>query len=107
MFPKPQIKKKKAKNNKRPTDQDCCIICQKPFSELHEIFYGPYRQKSIKYKLQERLCILHHRIGPEAVHNNTKFDRELKQKHQAIFESIYGHEKYMQEFDKNYLEVSA
>lgn len=103
----PKKKQKKAKNNKRATDQDCCIICSKPFAELHEIFYGPYRQKSIRYKLQVRLCIEHHREGPEAVHNNKTFDLQLKKEYQHKFEQQYSHEKFMQEFDKNYLDCEV
>lgn len=104
MIPKPKYKKqRKAKNNPVPTDQDLCMVCLKPYAELHEIFYGPDRQKSIKYKLQVRLCgETHHRIGPEAVHNNKEFDLSLKRMGQVMFEDKYGHELFMQVFGKNY-----
>ena len=46
----------------------------------------------------------HHENGPEAPHNNAEVDRRLKQIAQRAFEAKYGHEKWMQEFGKSYLE---
>lgn len=107
-YPKPKNKKqRKAKNNPVPTDQDRCMICNQPYAELHEIFYGPLRQKSIKYKLQVRLCDKHHRNGSEAVHRNREFDIKLKRLGQLDFEVIYGHDEFMKQFGRNYLEVPA
>ena len=104
-YPRPKLKsKRKAKNNPVPTDQDRCRICDKPYAELHEVFYGPLRQKSIEYKMQVRLCDKHHRIDKLAVHNNPIFDAELKREYQLKFESIYGHEEFMLQFGRNYLD---
>ncbi len=103
----PPKKKRKAHNNPRPTDQDRCEITGKPYAELHEIFYGPNRQKSIKYGLQIRLSPEYHRIGPKAVHNNPAFDLELKQKYQAKFEQQYGHDRFIAEFGKNYIGLTV
>lgn len=106
-IPKPKVKRRRAKNNPKPSCEDICRVCQSSYAELHEVFYGPYRQKSIHYGLQVRLCFRHHREGPGAVHNNKAFDDELKREFQQKFEAIYGHEKFMQEFDKNYLDCEG
>lgn len=106
MIPKPKYKKqRKAKNNPVPTDQDLCRICGKPYAELHEVFYGKDRQKSIEWGMQIRLCDEHHRIGNLAVHNNHELDLKLKRTYQKQFEEQYGHEKFMEVFNRNYLEV--
>lgn len=99
-------KQHKVKNNPKPTDQDLCRVCSRPYAELHEIFFGIHRQKSIQYKMQVRLCEIHHRNGSHAVHNNTEFNLRLKQEFQSKFESIYGHKKFMQEFGKNYIGIT-
>lgn len=104
-YPKPKYKSKhKVRNNPKPTANDFCAICGQPYAELHEIFYGPLRQKSIEYKLQKRLCERHHRLGKDAVHNNPEFDNKLKMEYQQKFEAEHGHEEWMLQFGRNYLE---
>ncbi|MCX8129753.1 MAG: hypothetical protein N3I35_06605 [Clostridia bacterium] len=100
-------KKRKAKNNPRPTDQDCCAITGKPYAELHEVFYGVNRQKSIQYGMQIRLSPEYHRIGANAVHNNPAFDLQLKQEFQKNFEAEHGHDKFMAVFRKNYIGITV
>lgn len=104
MFPKPEHKKKnKALNNPVPTENDTCWICQKPYAQTHEIFYGNgKRQLSIKYGQQVKLCNEHHR----QVHKNPNqgLDKELKQMAQKNFEAFHGHKKYMELFTINYLD---
>lgn len=72
--------------------------------QRHEIFYGPYRQKSKAYGLWINLCQECH----DQVHNgrDRSLDTKLKQAGQKRFEEIYNHEKFMMEFDKNRLEES-
>ena len=97
-FPKPKTKKgnsRKAKNNPMPTINDRCIICGRPYASLHEIYYGKNRLNSIDYGMQARLCIYHHQVGPEAVHNNPEFDRQLKEHYQAIFEETHTREEFV------------
>jgi hypothetical protein len=103
-FPKPKFKKqKKARNNLVPTINDRCYFTGKPYAELHEVFHGPDRQKSIEWGMQIRLAPELHRIGPDAVHNNHEFDLQLKRMFQRKFEAQYGHDKFMEVFGKNYL----
>ena len=59
--------------------------------------FGAFRKKAEHYGLWGYMCAeRHHENGPE--------DRRLKQIAQRAFEAKYGHEKWMQEFEKNYLE---
>lgn len=67
--------------------------------------FGAFRKKAEHYGLWGYMCAeRHHEYGPEAPHNNAEVDRKLKQIAQRAFEAKYGHEKWMQEFEKNYLE---
>lgn len=51
------------------------------------------------------LCYRHHRDAKEGVHGlNVKLDIRLKQEGQQEFERLYGHEKFMEEFGKNYID---
>lgn len=104
--PKPKHKRKKAKNNPRPTAEDYCVVCGKPYAALHEIFGGKNRQLSIKYGLQVRLCEEHHnRPGGMNPHHNKAVNDKLKREGQMKFESLYGsREDFIRIFGKNYLE---
>jgi hypothetical protein len=109
-FPKPKMKKgnsRRPKNNPVPTYERRCYFTGKPCAELHEVFFGnKNRQNSIEWGMQIPLCVELHRIGPEAVHNNAEFDRQLKEMYQRIFEQQHGHEKFMEVFGENYLDES-
>jgi hypothetical protein len=101
-IPKAKIRKRRAKNNSRPTENSIREVCGKPYAELHEIFYGPHRQLSIKHGLQAHLCYDHHQ-GPLGPHKCKARDLELKQQGQIWFERLYGHSEYMRLFGRNYL----
>jgi hypothetical protein len=105
-FQKPKLKKqKRAKNNPRPTEFDTCFVCGKKYAETHEVFGGNKRQKSIKYKMQIKLCNNHH-TGAEGIHRDTRFNFKVKQIYQRRFEEQYSHELFMQEFGKDYLSLT-
>jgi hypothetical protein len=99
---KPKIRKHHPKNNPAPTYESKCEICGKPYAETHEIFFGQYRQLSIKHGLQTLLCPEHHR-GKYGPHNNRSRDLELKQKGQQWFERFYSREEFIKVFGRNYL----
>lgn len=81
-----------------------CLICGTTLGlEVHHVFYGPFRQASDRHGLTVNLCGECHR-GRAGVHFNTALDLRLKKAAQKRFESIHGHDKYMQIFKKNYLE---
>lgn len=104
--PKPKHRKqKKAVNNNRPTSDDICTYegCKRDNAELHEVFFGPYRQLSIKHKMQKRLCYEHHR-GASGPHHNREYDLQLKREYQQKFEAQYSRELFIKVFGRNYLE---
>ena len=75
--------------------------------DRHEIFGGPYREKSKRLGLWVLLC--HHEchiFGPLAAHNNASTALRLKQEAQRRAMEAYGWstEDFIREFGKNYLE---
>ena len=84
-------------------DLEHCFICGKNNAEVHHVMFGVNRKKSTKYGLTVGLCVEHHRLGKNAPHTNREVDLEFKKFAQRKFEEIYGHEKWMKEFHRNYL----
>lgn len=104
LFPKPKSKRRvpRTKSNPMVDINDVCEICGRPYAHLHEIFFGPNRQKSILYRLQIRLCQECHE-GNDGPHMNREVDLKYKREAQCKFEARYGHELFMMEFGRNYL----
>lgn len=70
----------------------------------HHIMHGTAnRRLAEKYGVWCYLCLNHHEIGPEAVHNNADVDRHLKELAQEEFEKRYTRQFWMFTFGKNYL----
>ncbi len=70
----------------------------------HEVFYGSaYRKLSLQYGCWVYLRGDLHNQSNRGVHYNRELDLRLKKETQAQFEKLYGHEKYMEIFDINYL----
>lgn len=72
----------------------------------HHIFPGSRRKISEKYGFKVFLCVNHHTIFKESVHQNPNkgLDLELKQMAQEYYEEHIGtREDWMREFGKNYL----
>ena len=98
------------------TRRDCYLCClldgdlwYKEVLQEHHIFGGPLRKKSEHYGLKVRLCFEHHGAkGDKDVHRPDRNDygEFLKILGQTVFERRYGHERFMKEFGKNYLEVN-
>ena len=61
------------------------------------------RKKSEQYGLWVYLCVAHHEYGPDAVHTNRNVRIFLCKIGQQAFEQRYSHEKYMQEFGRNWM----
>lgn len=105
-FQKPKLKKqKKAKNNPKPTINDTCYICNAPYAQTHEIYYGKNRQNSIEYGMQCKLCEKHH-TGAEGIHKDPYFDFKVKQLYQKQFEEKYSREEFVKVFGRNYLDIT-
>lgn len=99
---KVKVKKRRAKTNPVPTDQDRCIECGKPYAQTHEIYGGKNRQASIKYKMQVKLCQEHH-TGNNGIHFNKSFRTRIQQEFQRKFEEKFNRQIFMKIFNKNYL----
>lgn len=89
-----------------------CYLCMllnqdystKSYLEEHHVMDGnPNRRHSEHYGLKVYLCVGHHRIGPEAVHNNQENMRTLQKTAQEEFERLYGHIKWMEVFGRSFL----
>lgn len=114
-FPKPIKKKKKIVHKKSilKTEKGVCYMCAKingdyrhKITEEHHVLYGSgMRKNSEEEGLKVDLCIYHHRVGPEAVHNNQEAREELCRIAQEEYEKTHGREDWMEISKKNYLEV--
>lgn len=99
-------------------NRGCCYICEnyldddssKMYREKHHVFGGPLRKKSEHFGLTVYLCRKHHTGdisgSREAVHRPdfNDYGLRLKKDAQTAFEQKYGHEAFVREFGKNYLE---
>lgn len=77
-----------------------------PNTHRHEIFFGPYRQKSIKLGLVVFLTPQQHNVGLYGVHccYGDEFNSLLKQLGQTEYEKQIGtREQFIKEFGQNYL----
>lgn len=83
-----------------------CFFCKTTRNlHHHEVFHGTAnRKKSVEWGCQVWLCGAHHNLSMDGVHFNKKKDDMLKKYAQTEFEKLYGHEKFMSIFHKNYLE---
>ena len=80
-----------------------CLVCGTTLGlEVHHVFYGPFRKASDRHGLTVKLCHLCHR-GKNGVHFNTALDLRLKKAAQKRFESIHGHDKFIEIFRKDYI----
>ena len=82
-----------------------CLYCRTTLNlHYHHVYGGRNRQKSEKYKCTCWLCGVHHDLSNDGVHFNKELDTEIKDKCQRIFETMYSHELFMQEFGRDYIE---
>lgn len=94
----------KAKKSILTGDMEHCMVCQKPFPEVHHVLFGNSNRKwSDKYGLVVPLCAEHHRGSDLSPHFNREFDLELKKYAQERFEEEYPELSFREVFGKNYL----
>lgn len=113
-FPKPGKKKKKKVHKKSilNTQKGICYLCAKlnndyrrKYTEEHHILFGSgQRQQAERKGIKVDLCIYHHRIGQQAVHNNQKMREMLCRIAQEEYEKTHTREEWMSFAKKNYLE---
>lgn len=87
-----------------PEDMKCAICGKQRALQWHHIIHGVANRKlSDRYGLTCWLCMdCHEKIhsSPEEIWRD--FDNQLKVAAQRKFEDQYGHEAWMQTFNKNY-----
>lgn len=89
------------------SDEKRCWVCGTTYQiEKHHIYAGAYRNKSEKYGAFVNLCHFHHQGEGRTGYNNPlpELDKKLKQAAQRELEKRYGHEWFMDQFNRNWLE---
>ena len=77
---------------------------QKENLHEHHVIHGwANRKLSEKYGLKVYLCLSHHEIGREAVHQNAKINKMLKAYAQRAFEKKWPEKDFYGIFKKNYI----
>jgi len=83
-------------------DLEHCYICGSPNPQIHHIMNAANKTKSEEWGLLVPLCMTHH-TGMFGVHTDPDKMRRMRQAGQKRFEELYGHEKWMEIFQKSYL----
>jgi hypothetical protein len=105
------MKSAKTKRNPVPTADDLCEVCEAPYAQTHEVFFGTAnRKKSIQHGMQIRLCDTHHKLA----HSDKEYQDKLHREYQERFErncienwDYEPHEAralFMRDFGRNYLD---
>lgn len=86
-----------------------CYLCGRADQHLdrHEVFHGPYRQKSKRLGLWVSLC--HFRCHLCGVHENRELDMKLKEEAQKAAMEVYDWTvaDFIKEFGRNYVDVES
>lgn len=82
-------------------DKKECYFCKTTLNlHLHHCLFGTYkRKKADENGIYVYLCMIHH----EQLHKNRAMQEYLIKLGQTKFEELYGHDKFMEVFKKNYL----
>lgn len=87
------------------TENGICYVCGAYCkTHKHHIFGGANRKLSEQYGMYVYLCPGHHNMSDQSVHFNKEMKRWLQSEGQDAFEKIYGHNRFMEVFGKNYME---
>ena len=62
-------------------DLSTCVECGRPKDDLHEVYEGSYRRKSMQYGCVIPLC--------RQCHNRIHLEKELKLKYKRLFEKLF------------------
>lgn len=86
--------------NPKPTIDDVCIVCGKPYAHLHEVYGGTNRRNSQLYGLQVRLCQYHHLEWEHSPHQDPKgaFNMNLKNTYKIKFIDEHGEDEWYRIF---------
>lgn len=81
-------------------DLEHCIICGKRKNNLHEVFPGAFRLRSIKEHMVLPLCSLHHK----QIHDDIELSLFWKRSCQKLFEKSRTRDEFIKIFGRSYLE---
>lgn len=85
-------------------DEKACYITGRTTGlHKHHIYGGANRKNSEKWGCYVYLVPEYHNMSDSGVHFDKKFDSLLKRVCQRKFEELYGHDRFMEVFGKNYL----
>lgn len=84
-------------------NKECYITGSISGLHRHHVMHGPHRRKAEKWGCWCYLRWDWHNGASYGVHHNHAQDVRLKQDCQSRFEQLYGHEKWMEVFGRNYL----
>ena len=116
MYPKQKTKKRRMLHppsilRQRPGE---CYLCERlgmirywTYLERHHIFDGPNKKISEENGFTARLCVEHHRTGPDAVHRNADMMRLLQRDAQRAYEKTHSREEFFRMIGRNYLEEES
>lgn len=80
-------------------DFEHCFLCGKQAQQIHHVFNKYDKKRSEKYGLLVPLCAICH----SNIHDrDEKQNKELKKLAQTLFEQEWGHDKWFDEFGRNY-----
>ena len=88
------VKKEKNRFSILTDNLEKCYLCSNKKVDLHEIFRGRNRQKSIKWGLVVPLCRKCH----SKITNDKEFSKILEKKAKNVFVKKYTKEKFIEEF---------
>lgn len=114
MYPKPVRKKKRKKHGKSILHErnGTCYLCMEllgnytvyPVVHEHHIYDGPNKPLSEEDGLKVYLCVNHHIMHKEAVHENIDHMRFLQREGQRAFERTHTREEFYARYKRYYLE---
>lgn len=117
MYPKQPDKKKRKKHMPSIMHQEpgTCYLCVRlhndyrcwTMREDHHVYDGPNRRMSEENGFKVKLCIPHHRTGPEAAHVNSKSMRLIQEDVQREYEKTHTRKQFLDLIGRNYLELEG
>lgn len=87
-------------------DLEHCIECKRFNVELHEVFYGANRNKSIQDGCVIPLCKeKHHRGNLVGIHNDKELNLKYKKLMQLKWQEVYNKDAddFIKKYGRNYL----
>lgn len=87
-------------------DEKKCYVCNTTYNiQIHEVYFGKNRKKSIEDGCCVYLCGKHHNQSNEGVHFNHKLDNGLKKQMELYWLEYYNKtiEDFIKRYGKNYL----